>query len=90
MKLKKEDLILIGHTFSQTMNGHLSVITDRRSDSILLREVLKLFGPEYIIAYQDDFQWRNGVCDWEMITNLPFEIFESLAKKVRGRMWSIL
>ena len=21
---------------------------------------------------------RNGVCDWEMITNLPFEIFESL------------
>ena len=45
MKLKKEDLILIGHTFSQTMNGHLSVITDRRSYSILLRKVLKLFGP---------------------------------------------
>ena len=78
MKLKKEDLILTGHTFSKTMSGNLSVITDRRSDSILLREILKLFGSGYIITYQDDFQWGNGVCDWELRTNLPFEIFESL------------
>lgn len=77
MKLKKEDLILTGHTFSQMGNGCLNVITDRRSDSILLREVLKLFGPEYKIVYQDDFKWENGSCDWEMKTNLPFEIFKS-------------
>lgn len=78
MKLKKEDLILTGNTFSKTIDGCLSVITDRRSDSILLREVLKLFGPEYKIVYQDDFKWENGSCDWEMKTNLPFEIFKSL------------
>jgi len=77
MKLKKEDLILTGHTFFKTIDGCLSVITDRRSDSILLREVLKLIGPKYKIVYQDDFNWEKGSCDWEMKTNLPFEIFES-------------
>lgn len=77
MNLQKQDLHKIGHTITPTKEGGTSFICSPdtcRIESILLREILLLFG-DYKIISEDDFIWDNGVCDWEIITNLPYEIY---------------
>lgn len=80
MNLQKQDLKRIGATVTPTESGGTSFICSTHTcciEAILLREILLLFG-DYKIISEDDFIWDCGECDWEIITDLPYEIYTNL------------
>lgn len=74
--LKKKDIHRIGHTVFNK-DGYASFICSAitfNTEAIILAEILDIFGG-YTITYEDDFINPDGSCDWEIETNLPFELF---------------
>lgn len=82
MVLYKEDLKTLGHTAYEGENGNLAIDSDGKYNGIeriMLRNILLLFG-DYKIINEGDVLNTDGTCDWEFITNLPFDKYEELWK----------
>lgn len=83
MILYKEDLKDIGHTAYKGENGNLVIDSDGKYhgvEHILLRNILLLFGDYKIVAEDEVVINEDGDCDWEFITNLPWDKYEKLWK----------
>ena len=85
MNLYKKDIERIGGTIYEE-NGFTCFICNVQTasiESLLLREILLLFG-NYRITSEEDFMWDNGTIDIEMKTNLPYEIYIGQLKERRA------
>ena len=79
MNLYKEDLKKIGSVMFEN-NNNLVIVSDielASIESILLREILLLFG-DYKIMEENDFTWENDEDGIEFVTNLPYDLFKKL------------
>ena len=87
LQLFKEDIRKIGHTLF-TEDGKLSVIMDGDNtfplNIILLRNILLLFGPSYIITDVQEYSPEEQCLeesDMLVRTNLPWELVVNLTDK---------
>ena len=80
--LKKQDIRRIGGTvYGDTMGA--SFICDPKTSNIeylLLCELLPLFG-DYSIISEDDYMWGNGSMEWEIKTNLPWNLYMEFSQR---------
>jgi len=79
MNLYKEDLKKIGSVMFEN-NNNLVIVSDielASIESILLREILLLFG-DYKIMEENDYTWENDEDGIEFVTNLPYDLFKKL------------
>ena len=84
IEVKKEDIKKIGNT-KYNEGGFLAIMSDGDTcniEEILLRSVLKCFGNDYKVIKAEDYIWEDNkgkeVYDILFITNLPYEIYETI------------
>lgn len=72
----KNDINKIGHTIFSD-NGYTAIVCNidtSNIEEILLRNILKCFGQEYIITNSYDYPYSTDHDEIIFITNLPFEM----------------
>lgn len=77
MELLKEDLKDMGNTAYEGENDNLVIVSDGRClgiERIIIRNLLPLFG-DFSIIDENEVQNIDGTCDWEFVTNLPWEVY---------------
>lgn len=80
MILHKQDLKNIGHTAYKGDDGNLVIVSfgDYLGiERILIRNILLQFG-DYTITDEGDKCYDDGYCDYEFVTNLPWDKYEEL------------
>lgn len=80
MKLYKNDIKKIGYATFENHLGNLNILCDPLTsniEEILLRSILSKFG-KYKIIRLSDFDWKDGVIDTEITTDLPYELFRGI------------
>ena len=88
LQVEKSDITRIGNqAFNE--NGYLGFICSGETwhiECILLRSILRCFG-DYEILEENDFFWGDDdEADVEILTNLPYSIYEE-ASKSAYRAW---
>lgn len=83
MILFKEDLKYLGNTAYKGEDGNLVIDSYGKYNGIeriMLRNILLLFGNYKIVAEDEVVINEAGDCDWEFITNSPWDKYEELWK----------
>ena len=73
----KEDLFRVGHSWGPDDDGNTEVCVFMEGDAsglnkILLRNILRLFGPGYGITGEEDCEYDSGTAFIKFSTNLPW------------------
>lgn len=74
LEVNKSDITRIGHT-CYGKNGFLEILCEANTaniEEILLRNILKCFGEDYMITGTGD----EGMDSVSFLTNLPYELFQ--------------
>lgn len=84
LKLLKSDIHSIADTIYQE-DGNCVFVFDGDLDAfglkrIFLRNLLQLFGEEYVIVSEDEYWDDKDQVSIYLFTNLPWEMFESATK----------
>lgn len=84
LKLLKSDIHSIADTIYQE-EGNCVFVFDGDLDAfglkrIFLRNLLQLFGEEYVIVSEDEYWDDKDQVSIYLFTNLPWEMFESATK----------
>jgi len=84
MKLLKSDIRSIGDTVYQE-EGNCVFVFDGNLDAfgikyIFLRNLLQLFGNEYVIVSEEEYWDDKDQVSIYLFTNLPWEIYETATR----------
>ena len=76
IEVEKSDITRIGHT-CHSKDGFLEIFCEPDTanlEEILLRNILKCFGEDYMIVSSEDADYMDSI---SFLTNLPYEVFKA-------------
>jgi hypothetical protein len=76
---KVSDLAHLGNTISQSDAGTSFIVNGDSChiETIFIRSIVESLG--YKVVSTDDFFWNNDKCDWEVDTNLPWDVYQEIS-----------
>ena len=83
MKLLKSDIRYIGGAVFQEKGNCVFVFYDDCDygvERIILRNLLQLFGKEYVIVSEEEYWDDNDRAEQHVYTNLPWDMFMNATK----------